>query len=110
MLLHRNICAFIKVCDFSENSLFHLRISTMKFYLLILLFFILPIYSQANIVFVTNSIQPIQKQFNLSYAKYVIKSNINLMSQNVVIPEGAVLCFVDSGRIEMVRLLAMEQK
>lgn len=32
------------------------------------------------------------------------------MSQNVVIPEGAVLCFVDSGRIEMVRLLAMEQK
>ena len=72
----------------------------MKFYLLILLFFILPIYSQANIVFVTNSIQPIQKQFNLSYAKYVIKSNINLMSQNVVIPEGAVLCFVDSGRIE----------
>ena len=72
----------------------------MKFYSLILLFFILPIYSQANIVFVTNSIQPIQKQFNLSYAKYVIKSNINLMSQNVVIPEGAVLCFVDSGRIE----------
>ena len=57
----------------------------------------------------TNSIQPIQNQFNLSYAKYVIKSNINLMSQNVVIPEGAVLCFVDSGRIEMVRLLAMEQ-
>lgn len=83
---------------------------SMKFYSLILLFFILPIYSQANIVFVTNSIQPIQKQFNLSYAKYVIKSNINLMSQNVVIPEGAVLCFVDSGRIEMVRLLAMEQK